>query len=83
MYFYVESTQDNKRKIYTNSTLTDDVQLFEGDKSEREQIYAKISDLLIIYLAVKKYTKVEEIVVPVGSVSNLDGKIYDYNSKEK
>ena len=83
MYFYVESTQDNKRRIYTNSTLADDVQLFEGDKSEREQIYAKISDLLIIYLAVKKYAKVEEIVVPVGSVTNLDGKIYDYKSKEK
>ena len=55
MYFYIESTKDNVRHIYTWPTLTTDDQLFAGNKEEREQIYERLANKLMVYLAVKKY----------------------------
>lgn len=83
MFFYLESTKDNVRHVYTWPTLTDDDQLFAGDKEERQRIYEKLANKLMIYLAVKKYVKVEKIVVPIGVTTKLDDKILDYKSKEK
>lgn len=83
LYFYVESTEDNKRRIYTCPTLTDDYQLFAKDNDERKQIYEMLTNKLIIYLAVKKYVKVETIVIPVGTTTKFDNKILGYKSKEK
>lgn len=83
MYFYIESTKDNVRHIYTWPTLTADDQLFAGNKEEREQIYERLANKLMVYLAVKKYVKVETIIVPVGTTAKLDDKILGYKSKEK
>lgn len=83
LYFYVESTEDNKRRIYTWPTLIDDEQLFNRSNEERNAIYERLANKLIIYLAVKKYVKVETIVVPVGKVVKFDDAILDYKAKEK
>ena len=83
LYFYVESTEDNKRHIYTWPTLIDDEQLFSGNHEERKEIYERLANKLIVYLAVKKYVKVETIVVPVGKVVKFDDTILDYKTKEK
>lgn len=83
MYFYVKSTPNNVRQIYTWPTLTDDDQLFAGDKDERKQIYERLANKLMVYLAVKKYVKVETIVIPIGRTTKLDDKILGYKSKEK
>ena len=83
MYFYVKSTPNNVRQVYTWPTLTDDDQLFAGDKNERKQIYERLANKLIVYLAVKKYVKVETIVIPIGRTTKLDDKILGYKSKEK
>ena len=83
LYFYVESTEDNKRHIYTSPTLINDDQLFNGSNEERNAIYERLANKLIVYLAVKKYVKVETIVVPVGMVVKFDDAILDYKAKEK
>ena len=83
LYFYVESTEDNKRHIYTSPTLINDNQLFNGSNEERNAIYERLANKLIVYLAVKKYVKVETIVVPVGKVVKFDDAILDYKAKEK
>ena len=83
MYFYVKSTPNNVRQVYTWPTLTDDDQLFAGDKNERKQIYERLANKLMVYLAVKKYVKVETIVIPIGRTTKLDDKILGYKSKEK
>lgn len=83
MYFYLESTKDNVRHVYTWPTLTDDDQLFAGDKEERQRIYEKLANKLMIYLAVKKYVRVEKIIVPAGVTTKLDNRVFDYKSKEK
>lgn len=83
MYFYAESTKDNRRAIFSCPTLTDDDQLFSGDKSERAKLCGALVDKLITYLAVKKHVKVETVVVPAGKSVKLENVIHDYKRKEK
>ena len=47
LYFYVKSSTDNKRQIYTCPTLINDDQLFSGDKEKRKQIYEVLANKLI------------------------------------
>lgn len=83
LYFYIESTEDNVRRIYTWPTLMDDNQLFCGDKAERQRMYEMLANKLMIYLAVKKYVKVETVVVPTGTITQLDDTVLGYKTKEK
>ena len=83
MYFYVESTRDNRRGLYIWPDLTDDDELFSGDREERKSLYGAIADKIITYLAVKKYVRVETVVVPPGKAVRLDNAIKDYRGKEK
>lgn len=83
LYFYIESTEDNKRAIYTWPTLTDDEQILSGDKEEKKKIYEVLADRLITYLAVKKYVKVETVKVPIGKTIRLSEVICDYQRKDK
>lgn len=83
MYFYVESAEDNTRKIFTWPTLTDDDQLFAGDKEGRKEMYATLANKLMIFLAVKKYVKIETIVVSTGTITKIDDTVHGYKVKEK
>lgn len=83
LYFYAESMENNTRKIYTWPTLLDEEQLFMGDREKRQEMYNDITNMLIIYLAVKKYVKVERIEVPPFTVTKFDDTINEYKHKEK
>lgn len=83
MYYYVESTVDNKQNIYACPTLMSDEELFFGDKDYRDSLYSSIAHRIIIYLAVKKYVKVEKVEVPQGKITKLSDVILDYKQKDK
>lgn len=84
MYFYAESTDNNLRNIYTLPGLHLDKQLFAGlTESEREHIYAKLTDEIMVYLAVKKYGKVETVIVPPGRSVRFDYEAKGYDKKNK
>lgn len=83
LYYYVESTERNTRNLFTWPTLLDDDQLFMGDRNERQEIYNTIINRLIIYLAVKKYVRVERIEIPPYGVMKFDSTIGEYKHKEK
>ena len=83
LYFYIESTPNNKRNIYTNPTLINNEELFSQEAREREEIYERLANKLMIYLAVKKYVKVETVVVPYNGTIKLNEVILDYKSKDK
>lgn len=83
MYYYVESTLDNKQNIYACPTLMSDEELFFGDKDYRDSLYSSIAHRIIIYLAVKKYVKVEKVEVPQGKITKLSNVILDYKQKDK
>lgn len=83
LYFYIESTPDNKRMIYTNPTLINNEELFSQDAGDREEIYERLANKLMIYLAVKKYVQVETVVVPYNSTLKMSDVISDYKFKDK
>lgn len=83
LYFYIESTSDNKRMLYTNTTLIDNEELFSQEADDREEIYERLANKLMIYLAVKKYIRIETVVVPYNSTLKMSDVISDYKSKDK
>lgn len=82
-YFYFTSTPDNIRHVHCWPTLTKDPQLFNQDSSDKEDIYSYVANLLITYLAVKKYAEVETIVVPTNGRLLVEDVILGYKHKEK
>ena len=54
-----------------------------GSWEERSRVYVAVSSLLVTYLAVKKYAKVETIVVPVNAVRVVEDTIQGYKGREK
>lgn len=82
-WFYLESTEDNKRKIFCLPSLLDDPQLYDTDYEEPKEIYSDAANLLIMYLAVKKYAKVETVVVPSNTIKIVEDTIQGYKHKEK
>ena len=82
-YFYVESTPDNKRKLFNNPTLTNNEELFSQEADDRDEIYDRLTNKLMIYLAVKKYVQVETVIVPYNATIKMSDVILDYKFKDK
>lgn len=82
-YFYFTSTPDNVRHVHCWPTLTKDPQLFNQDSHDKEEIYSCVANLLISYLAVKKYAEVETILVPAKGKLFVEDEIQGYKHKEK
>jgi hypothetical protein len=60
-----------------------DEELYDTTKEERLKLYESVANLLMIYLAVKKYAKVETIIVPNKTISIVEDSINEYKHKEK
>lgn len=82
-YFYFTSTSDNVRQVHCWPTLTNDPQLFNQKPTDKDEIYSCVANLLITYLAVKKYAEVETIIVPAYSKLFVEDEIQGYKHKEK
>lgn len=82
-WFYFKSTPGNTRLVHYWPTIINDPQLYNPNSKEREEIYSITANLLISYLAVKKYAQVETIVVPVNSRMLIEDEIKGYKQKEK
>lgn len=82
-YFYFESTQKNTRRVNCWPSLIKDPQLYNQNIPDIDDFYSKVANLLITYLAVKKYAEVETIVVPANSKIIVEDEIKGYKQKEK
>ena len=82
-YFYFTSTPENVRQVHCWPTLTKDPQLFNQQSTDKDEIYSCVANLLICYLAVKKYAEVETIIVPAKSKLFVEDEIQGYKHKEK
>lgn len=82
-YFYFESREDNMRGLYCCPSLVDDPQLYDTANEERKELYSCVGNLLISYLAVKKYAEVETIVIPTGTIKIVEDNIQGYKHKDK
>ena len=61
----------------------DDPQLYDTNNEERNELYSCVANLLITYLAVKKYAEVETIVVPANTIKIVEDPIQGYKHKDK
>ena len=61
----------------------DDPQLYDTNNEERNELYSCVANLLITYLAVKKYAEVETIVVPANTIKIVEDTIQGYKHKDK
>ena len=83
MYFYAVSTEDNIRQIYTWPSLKNDPQIFLNANKDNDDFYSQITNLLMVYLAVKKYAPIETIIVPTNKTMKFDSTILGYKATEK
>ena len=64
-----------------SSILHDDT-LFNGPIEKRQNELAFIGNFIVLYLAVKKYVKVESFIIHKGKSTNLDKTPLEYNEKK-
>ena len=80
LQLHFSATRDNTTRIYTHPTIAS---LYHETEEAQKEMYEYITNMLVIYCAVKKYVKVETIVVPVGAIQKLDEAILGYPIKDK
>lgn len=87
LYYYIESTEQNTRKQYICPFLTSNPQLFHTSNHSThfncDEIYNRLTNYIMIYLAVKKYADVECVVVPPQKIVNVTEIQKDHSLKEK
>ena len=65
-----------------NSVLADNL-LLSGSLQERQQKLAFIAGFVATYVAVKRYVKVETIIIPQGKFTAIEGTPLEYIEKKK
>lgn len=78
---------NNRLKEYQETgilnTLLEDDCLFQGNLEQRERTVASVANYIATYVAVKKYVKVETVVIPQGKFTAVDGTPLEYVDKKK
>lgn len=65
------------------NTLVADNCLFQGSLEQRQIALASVANFVASYVAVKKYVKVETVIIPQGKFSDLVGTPLEYVEKKK
>lgn len=76
------SIQDQIGVCVDYTILADDI-LFKGNIEQRKKYIASIAYFVAVYLAVKKYGKVETIIIPQGKYTDLEDSPLEYVDKKK
>lgn len=66
----------------TNTLLADNT-LFSGSIQERQRKLAFIAGFVATYVAVKRYVKVETVIIPQGKFTAIEGTPLEYIEKKK
>ncbi len=98
LHLWCFSEQDNKSVFnfysrYTSikghigvgivNTILEDSILFKGTLEERQRAVASVGNFVASYVAVKKYIKIETIIIPQGKFTAVDGTPLEYVDKKK
>lgn len=74
---------DDFTRIECNDSVLMDNALFTGSKEERQKSLLQAVDALFVYVAVKKYCKVETVIIPPGTFTEIDDTPLQYVEKSK
>lgn len=78
-----EILDDSSMRIYCNESVMMDNAIFKGSKEERLERLKKSADSILVYVAVKKYVKVETVIIPKGTLKDIDDTPLQYVEKKK
>ncbi len=70
-------------KVGIIQTLIHDDNLFKGSIEERENFIGSVANFIASYIAVKRYVKVETVVIPQGKFTMVEGTPLEYVDKKK
>ncbi|MCM1142058.1 MAG: hypothetical protein NC453_26100 [Muribaculum sp.] len=65
------------------NTILEDDALFSGTMENRQGIAAAVGGFVSSYVAVKKYVKVETVIIPQGKFTEIEGTPLEYVEKKK
>lgn len=65
------------------NTILEDGMIFQGTIEERQRMAAVAGGFVASYVAVKKYVKVETVVIPQGKFTEVEGTPLEYVEKKK
>lgn len=82
-FYSLNNSIDGKIGVGIANTILADNNLFEGSLEQREKRVAFFANFIGSYVAVKKYVKVETVVVPQGKFTDVDGTPLEYVEKKK
>ncbi len=74
---------DDFTRIECNESVLMDNALFAGSKEERLTMLLQSIDALFVYVAVKKYVKVETVIIPQGKFTAIEDTPLQYIEKNK
>lgn len=74
---------DDFTRIECNESVLMDNALFAGSKDERLTMLLQAVDALFVYVAVKKYVKVETVIIPQGTFTEIEDTPLQYIEKKK
>lgn len=82
--FYTCNVSDgNNIGVGIPNSVMDDNLLFSGSLHERQKKLAFLAGFVINYVAVKRYVKVETIIIPQGKYTAIEGTPLEYIEKKK
>ncbi len=82
-FYFSRKIVNNQFGIAVTNTILADNYFFEGSLEQRENIVFGISNFILCYVAVKKYGKVEKVVVPLGKSTAVEGTPLEYVGEKK
>lgn len=82
-FYTCNVSANNNIGVGIANTVIADNMLFSGSLQERQQKLAYIAEFVTTYVAVKRYVKVETIIIPQGKFTAIEGTPLEYIEKKK
>ena len=82
-FYSINKSISGQTGVGITNTIIADNYLFKGSLEQRQNAIGSVANFVASYVAVKKYVKVETVIIPQGKFSNVQGTPLEYIEKKK
>ena len=82
-FYSVNISEKGQTGVGIANTIIADNNLFHGSLEQRQNNIGSLANFVVLYLAVKKYVKVETVIIPPGKFIAIEGTPLEYVDKKK
>ena len=82
-FYSVNISEKGQTGVCIANTIISDNNLFHGSLEQRQNNIGSLANFVVLYLAVKKYVKVETVIIPPGKFTAIEGTPLEYVDKKK